>query len=98
MCCYRFQLVFCCIIETTSLLTKLLQKQGDASLKQCICFKAVVMKLLGQGVFATTDVCQCQFLAQYHGELVSEREGEQRERKGETEFHYFFQHGGIRYW
>jgi len=63
-----------------------------------MCFKAVVIKLLGRGVFATTDVCQSQFLAEYHGELVSESEGEQRESNGETGFRYFFQHRGIRYW
>ena len=56
------------------------------------------MKLLGRGVFARQDVLQGQFIVQYCGELVDEREGDRKEAIAETGFRYFFEHHRSKYW
>jgi len=49
-------------------------------------------------VFTTENVLQGQFLAEYCGKLIDEKEGERREAVAETGFRFFFHHHGAKYW
>lgn len=52
----------------------------------------------GRGVFAVEDIQNGQFIVQYHGELLSAKEGNSREREKPSSFRYFFKHDGKKYW
>ncbi len=54
---------------------------------------------LGRGVFATEDIAQGQFVAQYCGDLISGEVVESREQSGgRSAFRYFFKGGQQKFW
>ena len=59
-------------------------------------------RILGKGVFATEEITCGELVAVYHGELISEREAEEREsnyeKKNYGSYLYFFEHHGQRKW
>lgn len=57
----------------------------------------------GRGLVATKSFTKGQFVVEYAGELVSKKEGEEREKNYEAEgkaegFSYFFTFDGKKYW
>lgn len=57
--------------------------------------------LIGKGVFTTEKRRAGAFLFEYHGELISEEEGNRRERTYPADlgsFLFFFKFGRKKYW
>jgi len=49
-------------------------------------------------VFASSYICDGQFVAQYAGKLISMEEGLELENSEESAFRFFFQWKGVSWW
>lgn len=52
----------------------------------------------GLGLFTSQPFQKGSFLVTYPGELITAKEGELREAKGESGFRYFFRYGEKKWW
>lgn len=60
--------------------------------------KSFLFCLIGRGVRTTIKRSRGDFLLTYHGELVTEAEGERREEVVPSVFRYFFQQKKKGWW
>jgi SET domain-containing protein len=52
----------------------------------------------GRGVFAVREICKSEFIVEYKGELVSDKEANEREQQTDSVFRYFFRFNNKKLW